>query len=392
MVDTINIRIPNTIIGLGAISNIGDIVKGFSPSKILILTDAGIMKSGIIEAVKSPLEKAGYKFDIFDGCVSDPTISSVEKLCKKVKAAKYDLLIGVGGGSTMDATKIASQIAANDGINIYDLLGDKVVAKVIPKILVPTTAGTGSEWSSVAMVSDEKDKMKKKGVISVKNLPDTVIIDAELMRNLPQIVTRDTAMDALSHAIEAYTSCNANVISDMFAITALKLICDNLPMAYSKGNKNIEARYNLAIAASFAMYAASISGVSIGHFMGEPVQARTHISHGQACALMLPYAMEFHLVAEPAKFAKIAEIMGEVVNNLSQQNAAAKSVDAISRLCKAMGMPQTLSDVGIKETDIPEMVKEMHAEKDFLISLWNPREVSPEDTTRIYKIALRGRG
>jgi alcohol dehydrogenase class IV len=392
MVDTINIRIPNTLIGLGAISNIGDIAKSFSPSKILIVTDAGVIKSGVVDAVKSPLEKVGYKFDVFDGCVSDPPISSVEKLCKKVKAAHYDLLIGIGGGSTMDATKIASQIAANDGINTYDLLNGKVVEKAISKILVPTTAGTGSEWSSVAMVSDDNADMQKKGVISIKNLPDAVIIDPELMRSLPQIVTRDTGMDALAHAIEAYTSCNANVISDMFATTAIKLIWDNLPIAYSKGSKNIEARYHLSIAASFAMYAACISGVGIGHFMGEPVQNRVHLSHGQACALMLPYAMDFHLIANQAKFAKIAEIMGEVISSISILDAAAKSVEAVRRLSKTMGMPQTLSDVGIKEADIPEMVKEMHAEKDFLIRLWNPRDVSPEDTTRIYKIALRGRG
>ena len=216
MTDIIKVIIPNTIMGIGAISDIGEFAKTLLPSKILIVTDVGLMKTGVINAVTTPLEKADLKFDIYDGCESDPSISSIEKLSKQVKNAKYDLLIGVGGGSTMDTTKIVSQLAVDENINTYDLINHKVVEKAISKILVPTTAGSGSEWSLVAMVSDEKADMQKKAVISIKNLPDAVIVDPELARNLPQKITADTGMDALVHAIEAYTSCDANIISDMF--------------------------------------------------------------------------------------------------------------------------------------------------------------------------------
>lgn len=238
------------------------------------------------------------------------------------------------------------------------------------------------------MVSDDKSGKQKWGITNAKNIPDAVIIDPELTRSLPPKVTADTGMDALVHAIEAYTSCPANVISDMFALTALKLICDNIGLAYSKGGQKIEARYNMSIGASLAMYAAALSGVGIAHFLGHPLEKRSHITHGTSCALMLPYVMEFNLIAYPEKFAKVAEVMGEPVNGLSVFDAATKSVVVVKRLSKALGMPQTLSDIGINKTQIEEMVDEALNSYGPIIEIWNPRNITKEEATKIYMAAL----
>ena len=384
----INVRIPNTLIGLGSINKIGDIVKDLSPSKILIVTDPIIKKIGLINSVNSLLKKAGYVFDVYDECESNASVKSVERLVRRIRAGKYDLLIGIGGGSVLDSTKVASLVAANQGLNIYDLLDGKTATKAIAKILIPTTAGTGSEWSTVGMVSNDRAGGQKKAITSAKNVPEAVIIDPELTINLPQKLTADTGMDALVHAIEAYTSSNANVFSDMFALTALELISQNILQAYSKGTQNIDARYNMSVGASIAMYAVAVSGVGIAHFMGHPLEKRVHVSHGISCTLMLPYVMEFNLIACPEKFARIAEVMGESVDGLSVFDAAAKAVEAVRILSKALGMPQTLSDIGIKKTQVAEMAEEMLDGYGLEIRMWNPRDVSVEDTTKIYIAAI----
>ncbi len=387
MANSINVRIPNTIIGLGVISNIGDVAKKFAPSRVLIVTDAGIVKAGIIDRIKPPLEKAGCKFDIFDGCEVEPSISCIEKLSQKIKTGKYDLLIGVGGGSAMDATKVASIIAANDGISTYDLLDFKAAEKTIAKILVPTTSGTGSEWSASAVVADDKEGMVTKVIRTPQNLANAVILDPELTINLPQRITADTGMDALTHAIEAYVSAKANIVSDMFAENAIKLISENLRPAYTKGSKNIEARYNMSIAASLAMVAVTMSSAGLVHFMNEPLGKKAHISHGTACALLLPDIMEYNLIANPAKFARVAEFMGENINGLSVFDAATKSVEAVRRLIKDLGMPQKLSEIrgiGLTEADIPGMVEEVHKKLGAIINEMKPRYDNPEKTKRLY--------
>ncbi len=384
----INVRIPNTLIGLGAINNIGDVVRDLSPSKVLIVTDPVIKKVGLTNSISSLLRKARYVFDVYDECESNASVKSLERLVKRIKSGKYDLLIGIGGGSVLDSTKVASLVAANQGLSLYDLLDGKSATKAIAKILIPTTAGTGSEWSTVGMVSDDRTGGQKKAITSAKNVPEGVIVDPELTINLPQKVTADTGMDALVHAIEAYTSSNANIFSDMFALTALELISQNILQAYSKGKQNIGARYNMSVGASIAMYAVAVSGVGIAHFMGHPLEKRAHVSHGVSCTLMLPYVMEFNLIACPEKFARIAEVMGESVDGLSVFDAAAKSIEAVKRISRPLGIPQTLSDIGIKKTQIREMAEEMLDAYGVETKSWNPREVSVEDTVKIYTSAL----
>ena len=230
MGDLINVRIPDTIIGLGAIDSLGNVAETFEPNKILIVTDKGLVKAGIIDAVKKPLENSGLEFNVFDRCEEEPPPSIVEELAQLIKTEGFDLLIGVGGGSSMDTTKAASVIALT-GMSMREYMKvpfhDKIEGRIVRKILVPTTSGTGSEWSIVTPIYDKKNDGRANVVHAWENLPDKVIIDPELSLRLPQGITADTGMDALAHAIEAYTSCAANVISDMLASTAIKLISEN---------------------------------------------------------------------------------------------------------------------------------------------------------------------
>jgi alcohol dehydrogenase class IV len=238
------------------------------------------------------------------------------------------------------------------------------------------------------MVSDDKAGNQKLGITCDEIIPDVAIIDPELTINLPQKITADTGMDALTHAIESYTSCVANIISDMYALTALKLIYGSIGQAFSKGNQNIEARYNMSIGASLAMFAATVSRVGIAHFMGHPLEKRVHVTHGVGCTLMLPYTIQFNLMACPGKFAKIAEVMGEPVSGLSIFDAAVKPINAIKRLSRALEMPQTLKEIGIKKNQITEMADETINFYGDLIKMWNPRDVSRDDLVNIYNSAF----
>ena len=389
----INVKVPDSIIGLGAISKLGELSKKFEACKILVITDMGIVKAGIIEKIKAALDEAKCKYDVYDECEPEPLHSSIIKLADRARKGNYDLLIGVGGGSVMDATKVASQLALNEGVAVHDLIRGNGVKHVLPKVLVPTTAGTGSEWSNVAVVYNEmadKEEDITEVYISSQNFADAVVIDPELTINLPQRITADSGMDALTHAIEAYTSRVANVVSDMFAGTAIKLIAQNLRLACSKGRNDIQARYNMSIAASLAMNAVVMSSVGMAHFANEPLGKKAKVSHGIACTLMLPHVMKFNLVANPTKFAQVAEMMGESIDGLSVMDAALKSVEAVKRLARDLDMKQNLSDIKMSDTDIASLVESVHKHSGPVINLLNPRDVTPEDTKRLFILAIRG--
>lgn len=388
MADLINILIPETIIGLGAINKIADIVKKLAPTKLLLITDAGLVKSGVIDNIRLPLEKAQCEFEIFDGCETEPSISSIDELGQRIRVRKYDLLIGVGGGSVMDTTKLASIIAA-EGISVYDLIGGRIADKAVVKILIPTTAGTGAEWSTSAVVSDDKAGRMSKLVRANKNLPDKVIIDPELTLNLPPTITAESGMDALTHAIEAYVSAKANTISDMFAETALKLVAHNLRRAYRNGNRDVEARYQMCVAASLAMKAVGLASVGLDHYMNGSLGRKAHISHGAACAILLPHVMEFNRPVNPTRFARVAGLMGETTNTLSPLEAAARSVEAVERLSRDLEMRQTMGDAGITAADVPAMADEVYSKTHpKVINETNPRAATREDIIQVFNRAL----
>ena len=195
-------------------------------------------------------------------------------------------------------------------------------------------------------------------------------------------------MDALTHAIEAYTSPTANIFSDMLACTAIKMISENLRPAYAKGQQNIEARYNMSIAAALAMNSVASAGIGLSHLINTVIGPQAHISHGTAVSITLPAVMEYNLISNPAKFAKIAELMGENISGLSTLDAAAKSAEAVRKLMKDLNLPQKMGDIGIKEADIPELVRRYCEMEQPAIDALNPRDATEEDIVQILKALL----
>lgn len=385
MIGTIEVKIPSTSIGLGSIKNIGTEVLKFDAHNILVITDKGIVKAGILEPIKTSLNQAKINYEIFDNCTPEPSIDLIMSLASRIKSGKFDLLVGVGGGSNMDATKAASVFTHSD-LSLKDFLksphGTAVKGKVIPKILIPTTSGTGSEWSKVAVVYDE-NRMGLPGSMEQYSA-DRVIIDPELTRNLPPKITADTGFDALTHAIEAFTCKNANFISDMLASSAIKLVGQNLFRAYIKGSEDIESRYYMSLAACIGMNAAVTGGMGLCHIVGEYVQAKAHISHGASLAIMLPAVMEFNLTGNPQKFANIAELLGENISGLSNEEAGAKSIFAVKKLIDKVKLPKTMRDVGIKEDDIEMMAKHCFETNLMVIKLWTTQNVSESNIKQIF--------
>lgn len=379
------VHIPRTFVGMGVTQNIGALAKGLGTKKALIVTDSVIPGIGLVDKIKASLEGEGIPYGIFDRCQPDAPTKVVEECSQVAKEGGYDLLIGVGGGSMMDTTKVASVLAVT-GERTQDILGmDKVKKAGLAKILVPTTTGTGSEWSKAAVVTDAEGQ--KQVVYSDYLWADVAVIDPSLVMNLPPKITADTGMDSLSHAIEAYATWKSNVVSDMFAEKCIQLVSSNLRTAYAKGSKHAEARYNLAIAAGLGMQAVMCSAAGLVHSMNYPLAVKAHLTHGEAISLMLPYIMEFNLVATPAKFARIAQLMGKNIDGLSIMDAARKSVEAVRELSQDVSMPQKLSDVGIKEEDIPEFVDYLFKYQIYGMDN-NPRDVTREDATKIFKAAF----
>jgi alcohol dehydrogenase class IV len=388
LAELIEIRVPRTLFGVGAVSGLGELVRSLAPTRILIVTDPGVARAGIIDTVQTALGAAGLEAQVFDKCGMEAPASGIEGLARKVKSEGYDLLVGVGGGSVMDTTKAASLLAANDGVTVQDLIEGKPLTRSVAKVLIPTTAGTGSEWSAVAVVTTDTSDDRTYPYLTSQNHPEAVIIDPGLTKDLPPRTTADTGVDALTHAIEAYTCCRANLLSDMYASAAIRLISASLGPAYAKGPQRMEDRYRLSIGAAMAMLAGSLAGVGLAHFMNHALAKKAHTSHGATVGLMLPYVMEYNLISTPEKYAEVARLLGESTDGLSTWDAALKSIAAVRRLFDELGIPRHLSEVGVTAADVPWLVDELMTFQAFPISFMNPRAVGAKEATEIFMKAL----
>jgi alcohol dehydrogenase class IV len=381
---TFSLFIPDTLIGMGAVGDIGSIVKGLKARKVLIVTDGGLIKTGLVDKVKRPLETEGIEYGVFDGCLPDAPFSVIARCAQTAKEGGYDLILALGGGSVIDTVKAASILASGDG-DIYRYLGQyKVDRPGLPTIMIPTTAGTAAEWTWAAVVTDDS-KGVKRSIYSHYLHPKAVIIDPLLTVALPRNATAETGMDALIHGIEAYTTCKSNLVSDMFAEQTIKLVAGNLRAAHGKGGKNIEARYNMAVAAALG-FCFIFSGLGLVHAMAYPLQLKSHISHGVSCSILLPFVMEYNIPVNLPKYARIAELMGEEGEGLSLRDKAIKSTDAVRRLSIDVEMPQRMRDVGVKKEDIPSFVDNVLTFQPHVVDA-NPRDASKEAIATVFEAA-----
>jgi len=366
--------------GSGSIGDAGAIIKRHGGKKILMVVDSGFAKNGPLEELTGALQREKLSFVIFDGVEPEPRVEVADRCAGLARKERCDFVLGVGGGSAMDTAKAAAVLATNEG-RARDFQGlNKVPKAGLPKGMVPTTAGTGSEVTFTAVFINEEEK-KKAGINSPFLYPEMSILDPELTLGLPPAVTAFTGMDALTHAIESYTSKAASPMSEMFSEEAIRRIGKSLRQAVDQGS-DLDARTHMLFGSLLAGVGLANAGVTAAHSLSYPMGGVYRVPHGVANAMLLPAIMEFNAFSSVKKFAEIAELLGEKVKELSVKEAAVLAVETVKQLAKDIGIPQRLSDLGIPETAIPGMAEEAIKVARPLEN--NPRPVSLEEAIRIY--------
>ncbi len=348
---------------------------------MLVITDQGVSECGMCVDVERPLVEAGLAVDFYDKAVPEPPMSTIEEIVRIVEKGGYDLIVGFGGGSPIDVAKAAA-VLPHTGDTVYDYVGiDQVKKKGLPIIAVPTTAGTGSECTAIAIFANEKLNVKQ-GLVSPFLMPNVALIDPALTLSCPPNVTAASGMDALIHNIEAYISVNATMHTDSLAYEGIKLISQSIRTAVYDGT-NMWARDNMAMGSMMGGIAFGNAGVGAVHALSYPIGGMFHVPHGVANTMVLPWAMDFNKLACLRWFRQFGEAMGENMEGLSDREAADKTVAALRLLADDLGVPQYLSDVDIPESAIPDLVEGAKTQA----RLWgnNPRKFTPEDMEQVYR-------
>jgi alcohol dehydrogenase len=370
--------------GPGALTQLADEVRALNANKVLIVTDPGLIEAGLVKKAEDLLQKADIKYAVFKDVEADPRYEIVADCVAMIRNEKADLIVGIGGGSPIDIAKVSAVMAINPG-PISEYFGiDLVPDPGLQTIIIPTTAGTGSEVTPIAILSDHTEKLKK-GIVSQHLFPSVALLDPELTLGLPSHVTAATGMDALIHAVEAFTSKNATSITDMFARQAMQLIAKNLRTAYADGS-NLDARSDMLEGSLLAGMAFCNAGVTAVHAFAYPIGAEFHIPHGVANSIMLTPVMEFNQLGNLKKFAEMAGYLGESTAGLSTRDAAKTAVEAMRTLAADLNIPAHLSEFGIKEEDIPELAAGVMKVTRLLAN--NPRELTLKDAEAIYRRVL----
>ncbi|MDD4092949.1 MAG: iron-containing alcohol dehydrogenase [Smithellaceae bacterium] len=372
------------VFGSGAMASLAAHVREQHGQKPLVVIDQNLAKTGLKEKISSLLESDGIKCAFFDKVEPEPRIELADEGAALAVKNKCDIVIGIGGGSAMDVAKAIAVIAANKG-KAADYLGlNKVPKAGLPKIMIPTTAGTGSEVTFTA-VFVRKNLKKKEGMNSPYLYPELALLDPELTLTLPPAPTAQTGMDALCHAIESYTSIASSPMSEMFSLEAISLIAENLRTCVHDG-KNIAARERMLLGSLYAGIGLANAGVTAVHSLSYPLGGRFGVSHGLANTILLTPVMAFNLPGAVEKFADIADAMGECTEGLSDREAARLSVEAVEELIGDCGIDAAIRDFGVKESDFPALADVAMTVARPLEN--NPRKITKEDMIAIYAEAF----
>jgi alcohol dehydrogenase class IV len=345
----------------------------------LIITDKGVSNAGILQKVTEVLEGASIRYHLFDRIEPDPPFEIVEEAATVYEKNGCTVVIGLGGGSSIDGAKAVSlKVSQKGNLREYGM-GKPVEGILIPTYAIPTTAGTGAEVTAVAVITDRESKTKMV-MRGTQLIPTTVILDPELLGSIPPKVAAETGADALTHAIESYVSVNSNVITEALALSAIRIIARNLRrMVANPGD--IETAGQMLMASCMAGLSFSNAGLGLTHSLAHPVGAFYHVSHGLSCAIYLPVVMEFNLPTCPEKFASIADAMGENVRLFSLYHAAKQAVLAVKELFAEIGIPKTLSELGISFQLHPKMVEDALAA---VPTQRNPRKADRDQISKLF--------
>lgn len=370
--------------GNGLLSELGTMVQSSIGSRVLLVTDPGMMATGIVDKAVDTLKAAGVDVALFQDVQADPPESVVKYCAEAAIEHSAQGVIGLGGGSSLDVAKLAALLApGNEGLkDIYGVGNAK--GPRLPLILVPTTSGTGSEVTPISIVTTGTNE--KMGVVSPVIIPDIALLDPELTLGLPPHITAATGIDAMVHAIEAYASASANnnPISRMLAEKALELMGSSLLSAVQDGS-NIETRSNMLLGSMMAGQAFSNSPVAAVHALAYPLGGHFHIPHGLSNALVLPHVLRFNAETNPEPYIAIAPFAFPELADVGEQGRALAFCDALQDLSKACGLQQSLREMDIPEDILPKLADDAMNQTRLLVN--NPREVTRDDALAIYRAA-----
>lgn len=371
----------NIYFGEGSLNLLPELVKKASAQSIFIISGPHLNKIGVVGKVETLLREAGCKVAAFTETEANPGVATVEKAAENFKAAKADCILALGGGSPMDVAKAVGVIAQYGGrITDYEGAG-KVPGEIVPIIAVPTTAGTGSEVTSFSVITDH-DRNYKLTICSDTLLPAYVILDIELLFSLPATIAAATGVDAMVHAIESYLSKAANPFTDCMAEKALALIGKNI-RCFTADRSNREAAGAMLLGSTLAGIAFNHARLGNVHAMAHPVGGFFHVAHGIANAILLPVCLEFNALADSGKYKKIYKRI--TLYESGEKFYPAMLVSEIRKLTRSLGIPSSLTEVGVKAERIPEMAEDAMKSGNILV---NPRNTTIKDIESLYYKAM----
>jgi alcohol dehydrogenase class IV len=380
MVQQYELKMPKVIYGgEHAMAALSGILSENRATKVAILTDKGVRAGGLIDRPLEIVHQHGAEAVIFDDLSTEPSVEQANEIIKRFRATHSDFIIGIGGGSVMDVAKLCS-VLDTDAYTLYDLMQTPAIArKSICSLMIPTTSGTGAEATPNCIVTDVEKNLKV-GIVNSELIADYVILDVEMIKDLPPRIIASTGIDALAHAVECYTSAKANPLSDVFALQALRLILPNIEKAYGDPG-DLKAKSAMLTASFLAGVAITAAGTTAVHALSYPLGGKYHIPHGVSNAILLVPVMEFN---EPACRDLFADIY-DVVNPQSPATQAEKSkwvLNRLSEIIQKLNIPQNLSSFGIRACELDALVEAGMQVTRLLVN--NRRPVSAEDARNIY--------
>lgn len=372
------------ILGNGCYRQIPDLLTEFSAKKVLLVVDPAVADAGYVDEIREMLAGRNVSFETFSDIAPDPGDQSVADALARSAALGAELILAIGGGSTIDVAKAVAIVSTNGG-RIQDYEGiEKFSTDPLPLIAMPTTAGTGSEVSGSCVITDTARSVKMSIRHARLNPARVALLDPQALQSLPPHVACHSGLDAFVHAFESYISRNSNPFSSAVTLHAIRLISRNIRQ-HVANPANADSALEMLCGSALAGMAFGQTGLGNVHCMARFIGVRYHISHGLSNALCLPVVARFNLISNPELYRDVAQAMGCNVEKLSLMEAANAAVTAITDLCADLGIPHHLSEIGLKEDDIPELAKLCIGAG---YNKWNPRLTSEQDFVALFKQAL----
>lgn len=378
---TYQVKIPSCSYGgEGSIEKIKEIIAKEKSQKVVVFSDEGIKATGLLDILTKQLDETGVQYHVFTDCKPEPTYLQVEAVVDMVQGQECDLIIGLGGGSVMDAAKLASVLKGTP-YTIKDLLNDPTQAeKKVKTVMIPTTCGTGSEATCNAIVAIPEEKSKK-GIVNDNMIPDYVILDAQMIAKLPKAIVAATGVDALAHVVECFTSKKATPFSDCYALEGAKLIFANIREAYNNPD-NMDAKNKMLIGAYYGGIAITGSGTTAVHALSYPLGGKFHIAHGVSNAILFAHVMKFNKDACAERLAVLCDAINPAYAEKTVEEKADYVIDQIADIVKVTNIPTDLTQYGVTMDDLDFLVTAGSQQQRLLVN--NMKELSLDDIRNIY--------